>query len=132
MSWSYSGDPSTRDEDAIRFEIGDTDEDDQLLSDEEIAYAISIAGTGLAGAAYCCEVLARKFSREADFTLGPLSIKAGQRAETFGAMAKELKAKATTLSSGNGMYVGGIDPADAAKDTGLIQPAFKVGFMDNI
>lgn len=132
MSWSYSGDPGSRDEDAVRFEIGDTDETDQQMGDEEITYALSVEGNVLGASARCCEVLARKYARQADYTIGPLSLNASQRGEAYKLMAIELRKKAVTLTSGNGMYVGGIDPADAAKDTSLIQPAFKVGLMDNV
>jgi hypothetical protein len=45
-------------------------------------------------------------------------------------MAADLRKRAAVLSQGNGLYVGGLDPADAAKDAGLIQPAFKRGMMD--
>ena len=39
MSWEYQG-PSASDKDEVRFLIGDTDVEDQLLSDEEIQYLV--------------------------------------------------------------------------------------------
>lgn len=42
-SWFYSGDPLRSDRDEIRFLIGDTLTDDQLLSDQEIDAAIRLA-----------------------------------------------------------------------------------------
>ena len=38
MTWTYSGDPATNARDAIRFLTGDTDTNDQLINDEEIAW----------------------------------------------------------------------------------------------
>ncbi len=38
MAWTYGGDPSANARDAIRFLIGDTDTNDQLLNDAEIAW----------------------------------------------------------------------------------------------
>jgi hypothetical protein len=32
MTWSYSGDPSSSSTDAVRFLVGDTDTNDQLIS----------------------------------------------------------------------------------------------------
>ena len=40
MTWNYSGDPSLSSRDAVRFLIGDTDPNDPLVTDEEIAYAL--------------------------------------------------------------------------------------------
>ena len=38
MAWTYSGDPSSSARDAIRFLVGDTDTNDQLVTNEEIAW----------------------------------------------------------------------------------------------
>lgn len=119
MVWTYSGDPLVSDQDAIRFEIGDTDEDDQLLQDEEIRYALKVEDTILAAAARCCEVIARKLSRDTDYRLGPAYVYASQRARAFMELAAELRRRA---GSGSGMYVGG---------TGT-RPAFTRRMMDNV
>lgn len=127
MAWTYSGDPQTSDKDMVRFEIGDTDSTDQLVSDEEITYALSVEPSILAAAARCCESLARKFARQIDYRLGPQYVYASQRAKAFAELAAELRARA---SLGSGMYVGGIDRQEHLKDRGLRQPAFKKGLMD--
>ena len=41
MTWSYSGDPSASSLDEVRFLVGDTDSTEQLVQNEEIAYAIN-------------------------------------------------------------------------------------------
>ena len=49
MTWTYSGDPATNARDSIRFLVGDTDTNDQLVSDEEIAWTNSqVTGTDTA------------------------------------------------------------------------------------
>lgn len=63
MTWTYSGDPLASDKDAIRFEIGDTDTNDQLLSDEEIAYVIATYGSTWHGASQAALAIAAKFAR---------------------------------------------------------------------
>mgnify|MGYP003118570883 CR=1 FL=1 len=73
MTWTYSGDPDSTALDAIRFLIGDTDTNDQLLSNEEISWVnseasgSSTATTALYDAAMrCCLTIASKLAREAD------------------------------------------------------------------
>ena len=41
MTWSYSGDPANSTNDSIRFLIGDTDTNDRLITNEEIAYIVT-------------------------------------------------------------------------------------------
>lgn len=93
MEWSYSGDPAQSELDRVRFEVGDTDESEKLLSDSEVRFAIDTESNLLAAAAKCCEVIARKFSREANIRLGPQYIYLGERSAAFAARAKELRAK---------------------------------------
>ena len=45
MTWTYTGDPNVSDRDKIRFLIGDTDTNDQLVNDEEIEWALTEAGS---------------------------------------------------------------------------------------
>jgi len=44
MTWTYSGNPANSSSDAVRFLIGDTDTTDQLISNEEIAYLVTVHG----------------------------------------------------------------------------------------
>ena len=44
MSWSYSGDPQNSRLDECRFLLGDTNEAEAILQDEEIMYIISSVG----------------------------------------------------------------------------------------
>jgi hypothetical protein len=57
--WSYSGDPSTSDKDAVRFLIPDTDDANRLLLDREIEQALTLEdGDVRSAAALCLEVIA--------------------------------------------------------------------------
>lgn len=44
MTWTYSGNPGSSLLDEVRFLIQDTNEDDQLLSDEELQYLLDSYG----------------------------------------------------------------------------------------
>lgn len=95
MTWSYSGDPENSDLDTVRFLISDTDEDDQLLQDAEIEYALSVNKDDIYGAAsLACDIIRRKFIRQVDYRLGPLAVSASQRAEAYAKLAEEFRTKA--------------------------------------
>jgi len=70
MAWSYSGDPSASDLDEVRWWIGDTDTDEQQLSDAEINFAIDTTGNNKRAAAWCARALKAKYSREVNIRTG--------------------------------------------------------------
>lgn len=92
MTWSYSGNPGSSEKDAVRFLVGDTDTDDQLLSDEEIAWVIVQAGASEYQAAHdAAYAIASKFSRMATSkSVGDLSLAYADRAKAYFDLANEL------------------------------------------
>ena len=77
MTFTYSGNPSSTQRDSIRFLLNDTDATDVLLTDEEIAYLIAQWSDTYESARAGAEIIASKFSRDADNiskTVGDLSI----------------------------------------------------------
>lgn len=135
MTWSYSGDPSTSKKDEVRFLIGDTDQDDQLLQDEEIEYLLSVESNVYRAASKAARSIAAKFSREAEKSIGDYSIKANQRAEAYKRLMKDLEEEGKKKMSFAGKpYAGGIRLSDKEKDRtnkDMVQPRFRKGFMDN-
>lgn len=131
MSWSYSGNPAASDLDEVRFLIGDTDTTDQLVSNEEIAWAIANnAGTILA-AATLCEALSAKFAREVDKSIGSLSVSAASRSGHFASRAASLRVQSVALCE---VFVGGLSISDKAAldaDADAVQPFFRAGQDDN-
>jgi hypothetical protein len=131
MTWTYTGDPSSNDRDQVRFLIGDTETARALLTDEEIAFAITEAGNLYSAAALCCDALASKFSKEVDSTTGPISRSGSQLAEAYRKRASELR-------SGSGSYVvpffGGLTKSGKealSDDSDAIQPNFSIGQDDH-
>lgn len=108
MTWTYNWNFSSQ-KDRIRREVSDTDSTNQLLADEEIAYAGTIEGSDVAVAARCCEWLFAKFAQKADITEGKLSLKHSQRAQFFMSKAKQLRA---LDSVGANPYIGGESISD--------------------
>ena len=77
-TFSYSGDPSLRPLDTVRYLIHDTDSTDYYLSDAEIAFHLSETNGSVYQAAHdACYALAGQFARLADSTsksVGDMSI----------------------------------------------------------
>ena len=130
MSWTYSGNPADSDKDAIRFLIGDIDTDDQLVSDEEIAWA-QTQGSTYNAAAICARSIAAAFSRLADKTVDDLKINYSQKSIQYFKLANTLESKDAHKSLG--VYAGGISVADKESnelDTDRVRPSFERGMTD--
>lgn len=92
MAWTYTGDPAHSDRDRVRFLIGDTDTNDQLLNDAEIDWILTEAGDSIYQAAHdACHTIASKFARLATSkSVGDLSLSYQDRAQAFYALADRL------------------------------------------
>jgi len=90
MAWSYSGDPTSSQRDEVRFLIGDVDEGEPLLSDEEIGYLLSKTGDVRRAAAQAARAIAARFSRQVDEAVGDIRLSLSKRAEQYWRLAAEL------------------------------------------
>lgn len=133
MTWTYSGDPATTSRDAVRFLVGDTDTTDQLVSDEEISWVLTQHSGVRHAAAATCEAIAAKFARQAEMSVDDVSIKAGEKAEHYRALAKELRAQAAIAGKVAKPFAGGIsiaDKDDREADTDRVKPFFRRDLHD--
>lgn len=137
MTWNYTNRPETVDRDKVRFLVGDTDSCDQLVTDEEIAYAIAKFPTKLElAAAFVLRALAAKFSRKASMSAGGVSSSCSDIAKAFADRAKELDPNDETSGAGGllcEISFGGITISEheAMQDeTDTVQPAFRRGQDD--
>jgi len=136
MTWSYSGNPASSANDAIRFLIGDTDTNDQLLSNEEIAWLnLQVTGSStstdqLYSTAHdAATSIAAKFTRLADKSIGDFSVSYSQKAEQYRQLSLDLKAQALRDSAPI-PYAGGLSYSDKEIDIGdndMVQPYFRTG-----
>jgi hypothetical protein len=101
MTWTYGGDPAASALAAIRFLTGDTDTNDQLINDEEIAWTNNqvtgsdTATTALYEVSYRVMIaIASKFSRLADQSVGDLKVDMFQKATNAREQAALLKQQA--------------------------------------
>ena len=115
--FTYSGDPSSADRDAIRFEIGDTNPAAPIFQDAEIIYAVLTETGFTAGtpttllaqdvyrsAARCFEILAGRLSMQADSVVGELHLQYSKAAANSMLRAKQLRDRAVGMSA---PYAGG-------------------------
>jgi hypothetical protein len=132
MTWSFSeASLSTSEKDQVRLLIGDTDTNDQLISDEAIAFYLSSRGNSVnLAAADACDSIAAKFARQVDTKNGALSVSASQRSAAYRQLGADLRSQNAELC---GAFFGGqsIDgKIDLETDTDAIQPRFARGMND--
>lgn len=136
-TYTYSGDPSLSDTDAVRSEIRDVNSNAWLLSNEEIDFYIldenQVAATSptaltaqtlYSPAARCCEVIAQAFLQQADTQIGQLKITSTKRADQYLARALTLRDKAQSYAP---PYAGGQSQSEKENfnsDADAVPPAF--------
>lgn len=97
MSWNYSGDPTNSPLDECRFLIGDTNENEPIMQDEEINYIISQAGDNENKLRYeLFNHAATIFARDIKRSLGPQSEDPTSRLNFFKEQVKLYKSKLTS------------------------------------
>lgn len=117
-TWSYGFNPNGNTVDAVRFIVGQSStQDDLLLFDEEINWTLAQRGGNIYGAAsLCCESLASKYAaRPESEKIGSLGLTWGDVAERLRRQAKELRWQLTL--AGVSPYAGGISRSDMRTDT---------------
>ena len=124
MTWTYNLDFTTQ-RDQVRLLVGDTDTDDQQLQDEEIAFLVSQGGSTLSVAANACEVIAAKYAREVNKSVGTLSISAQERMAHYKELANTLRVRPAYTSIS--VFAGGVNESDKITnqtDSDLTKPFF--------
>ncbi len=134
MSWTYGNDPAGSARDAVRFHAGLTDQNDQLVNDQEIAYLLVESGGDVYdAAAMALENLSRQFARLAE------AEELGRRREEYGDRSAKYAARAKEIREGHGGIAAGprapqIKVADreaALADTSRTATQFQLGQFRN-
>lgn len=122
-----------RDIDKVRFYVGDTDTTDQLLTDEEITFALAEGGSIRAAAAICADRKAAQYARLADLKEGQLSITYSQRFKQMQALSEAITAGATladpAMPSAGAIFVA--DKQATEESTLLVRSSFAVTMLDS-
>jgi hypothetical protein len=133
MTWSYSGDPSTSEKDAIRFYIGDIDDSLQVLSDEDIKFLIDTWGpkykSTILTAAVAAEMIANHFAREVSVSADGVSVGSNELQSKYNLLAENLRDLYKIEEQGSPIIPGLL--WDGTYDPSITPLRFGVGFMDN-
>lgn len=133
MTWTYS-DPSSSPKDAVRFLVGDTDEDDQLIQDQEIEFFLDEFNDTYLAAASTAEAIASAFAREVAHSGDGLSYSGNQLQQHYAEMAERLRFLAKRKArQGAEPYAGGISWREREKDdndSDLITTSFRSHMHD--
>lgn len=116
MAWTYDN-PAASERDAVRFLIGDTDTDDQLIQDEELDFLLDERQDRYYAAADAAEQIAARFSREVNQSADGLSWSGSSLSQQFYELAEKLrKMGKRARRSGFAPYAGGLSKAEREKD----------------
>ncbi|WP_407146251.1 hypothetical protein [Bradyrhizobium sp. ORS 86] len=134
MTWTYDVTAlATSAKDNVRLLIGDTDETDPQLQDEEIAYFLSGRPNPYGAAAECCRALAAKYARLVSQSAGDTKFVFSDMSKAYERRASDFEGQAA--NSGAGLpYAGGIsntDKLNQESDSDRVQPQFTLGIDDN-
>jgi hypothetical protein len=127
MTWSYSpSDIATSVRDQVRFLIGDVNEADELLQDEEIDFILTQTSGAYYAAARCCQAIAAGFGREVSVKVGHLALANEKKYEHYLELADTLRAQASIGNASPVMVADSVNAKRAAElDPDRVQPAFR-------
>lgn len=134
MTWTYGGDPAALPRDEVRWRVGDIDKDEQLTSDEEIAFALTQSGADPVEAAALVAVhLSSVFAGRAEIE------QYGRRREEYGDRSAKYAALAIEIRSAGGSDAAGVRAPqitvagreEALSSTTRTPTQFQIGSMRN-
>lgn len=135
-AWSYDPTALSTALYQARMLIGDTMIGDQLLSDAEVNFCLSLYPNVYLGAAECARNIAMKFARQVDISQGELQTSYSQRSVRYGQIAKELESRGSARGGvALGIYAGGISVQDKIiqqQNPDRVRPQFNLGMWDNL
>ena len=140
MADAYYTSPSNDDLQLVRWYLGDTvtgddsQVDNPLVTDTEIAFALTQKSDPKAAAAFCARYASVKLLREpSSVRLLDFAAEAGTTAKDAADYYLKLAERLEREAVRAGIYAGGLSIAEkeaARADTDLVQPAFRRGIHD--
>jgi hypothetical protein len=133
MTFSYSGNPSDSDKDAIRFLIQDTDEDEPFLQDEEIIFIAShwvLSESIYYAAAQAAETIAARFAREVTVNSDSQTVSTSELQQKFQLLAERLRQMHNMYMAGGYVDAGGM-LKELWRDPTVAPLAFGTGMHDD-
>lgn len=131
MSWSYDPQLDT-DLDLVRFYVGDTNTNNQRVSNEEITAILALEPIPILAAAMICDSLAGSQSSASSRSIGGTSVSGDSESAHFEKQAVRLRNQYRQKPVS--IFMGGQTESDKdtrRSDTDLVQPFFERRGMDN-
>lgn len=128
----YTNDPRNSPTDRVRFIVGDTDNTDLVLSNEEIEYLLDTYNSPRRAAVYACEAIMAFYARQVDSEIDQIRIIASDRFDHYSKLSLRLRREAGLLMAVP--YAGGIlklEREQDRKNKALVQPIFTTGMQEN-
>lgn len=100
MSWTY--DPTQLKDSPlmqVRLMLGDTDEEDPLMEDEEIQYYIDGSGSTTVAAIKCIDTALARIAAVPEYKLGPYQESTGNRVAFLNSLRKQLEDESTKYNA---------------------------------
>ena len=132
LEFTYNFDLVTSSRDRTRWYVGDTDRTRPLVDDREVEFTLlQVGDEAILAAIIILKVLANKFAREADITVGDVSRSLSKLSDAFRLRAVEFEGDLTTraLPFFGGRSISGKQAL--ALDTNAVQPHFTMGQTDS-
>lgn len=132
MTWSYD-DSLPTDRDKVRFRIGDTDSEEELLSNETLDALLAIRNDVVLASIDAVQAILAKFAREIDRQALGLGGPRSQKTTHYENLLKVLRAEADKGSTG--VFYGGATIAAknaALADTTRPRPPFRIDQFNNL
>lgn len=124
MVWTYTGDPSNSERDAVRFHMQDTDVEDPLYQDEEIDYMLTQHGGVIPTAIAMLRRLLVRFARHPDIRMGETWIYDSDRHTMLkAALDALLTSRGAAAPFAGGLYKTEFEPP--VTDSIYEEPAFR-------
>ena len=138
MTWTYDPTDLSTSRAQVRFRCGDTNTNEQLLTDEEIAYILSVQDAILLAAAQACDAIWAKLSRETDRSNLGMSSSRSQQVQHYKDLAKQLRDEHKATEGDRAPVVGGTftgisknERDSLRQDTDYIRPRAETDLWDN-
>jgi hypothetical protein len=94
MNWTYTNNPGGSTKDALRLAVGDTNQEDPRLSDEEVEHFLGLyPGKVNLAAADAAEAIAARYSSMAVSYVGDLNNSPHLKAEYYLKLARQLRSR---------------------------------------
>ena len=125
MTWTYTADPTSSKKDAVRFLVGDTNDSDQLITDEEINWSLTEVNyepyRAASNVAYTIASIFARQAQQLSKTVGGLTISQSfaDRGQRYERMAEDLLRRSRR-----------INPPLANADPGALGAEFLMGEFD--